>query len=362
MYLLLSIVVMFVACSNSLISRRLSRMIRKGNTCIGSSDMNICSNRFHKCTYSILNEFQRKQRRHCLYFAPSGIKGNSIGTSGSTCSRADLNPQTHPYPYRHYRASSVSSIDFAGSIYDHELKLPSQPTFGDLYVAAIEWLTVVCRTEKGQQAEIDGSRKDNEKVEGTIEDIEDSVRHLLCHAGKIGYRYSDFNANKETLVNPRIVDQMKLMLHQRANRVPVQYIVGNWDFFGMTLYCEPPILIPRPETEELVELVLNTNILQSKLSNSISIQQQQQQQQQQAYPQYGQQQQQQPQSIMMPMYGTGAGMGGGQQMGAYTGNNNGMAAAAGGYQPPGPLGQQQQQQQQRPNANATFNDPFDFLK
>ena len=36
----------------------------------------------------------------------------------------------------------------------------------------------------------------------------------------------------------------------------MQYILGDWDFHGLTLELEPPVFIPRPETEELVELVL----------------------------------------------------------------------------------------------------------
>jgi len=46
------------------------------------------------------------------------------------------------------------------------------------------------------------------------------------------------------------------MCTQRLERVPVQYILGDWDFFDVTLKLRPPVLIPRPETEELVEHVL----------------------------------------------------------------------------------------------------------
>lgn len=42
----------------------------------------------------------------------------------------------------------------------------------------------------------------------------------------------------------------------RMARMPVQYIIGEWDFCEMVLKMTPPVFIPRPETEELVELIL----------------------------------------------------------------------------------------------------------
>ena len=38
--------------------------------------------------------------------------------------------------------------------------------------------------------------------------------------------------------------------------MPVQYIIGEWDFRDITLKMEPPIFIPRPETETLVDVFL----------------------------------------------------------------------------------------------------------
>ncbi|XP_055485855.1 MTRF1L release factor glutamine methyltransferase isoform X2 [Psammomys obesus] len=38
--------------------------------------------------------------------------------------------------------------------------------------------------------------------------------------------------------------------------MPVQYILGEWDFQGLSLKMVPPVFIPRPETEELVEWIL----------------------------------------------------------------------------------------------------------
>lgn len=48
----------------------------------------------------------------------------------------------------------------------------------------------------------------------------------------------------------------RLCHRRRVFREPVQYLVGNWDFHEITLFVEKPILIPRPETEELVDIII----------------------------------------------------------------------------------------------------------
>ncbi|KAK6480844.1 MTRF1L release factor glutamine methyltransferase-like isoform X3 [Huso huso] len=43
---------------------------------------------------------------------------------------------------------------------------------------------------------------------------------------------------------------------KRLQRMPVQYVIEEWDFRELTLKMRPPVFIPRPETEELVGLVM----------------------------------------------------------------------------------------------------------
>lgn len=48
-------------------------------------------------------------------------------------------------------------------------------------------------------------------------------------------------------------------LNQRAQGIPAQYITGHQEFWGMDFIVTPAVLIPRPETEHVIEVVLKLN-------------------------------------------------------------------------------------------------------
>ncbi|XP_033373349.1 MTRF1L release factor glutamine methyltransferase isoform X3 [Parus major] len=47
-------------------------------------------------------------------------------------------------------------------------------------------------------------------------------------------------------------EQIQQLSHKRLQRMPVQYVLGEWDFQDLTLKMRPPVFIPRPETESRV--------------------------------------------------------------------------------------------------------------
>jgi release factor glutamine methyltransferase len=63
-------------------------------------------------------------------------------------------------------------------------------------------------------------------------------------------------AHPERELTPDEDSRYQAALAERARGVPAQYITGHQEFWGMDLIVSPAVLIPRPETEHLIETVL----------------------------------------------------------------------------------------------------------
>jgi release factor glutamine methyltransferase len=57
-------------------------------------------------------------------------------------------------------------------------------------------------------------------------------------------------------LNDRQLDAIRVLLTCRAKREPLQYIMGEWPFHELTINVDKRALIPRPETEELAEILI----------------------------------------------------------------------------------------------------------
>ena len=54
----------------------------------------------------------------------------------------------------------------------------------------------------------------------------------------------------------RLVQQLNELVQQRLTGYPLQYLLGEWEFFGLPFFVGEGVLIPRADTEVLVETAL----------------------------------------------------------------------------------------------------------
>uniref|UniRef100_A0A1B6J338 peptide chain release factor N(5)-glutamine methyltransferase n=1 Tax=Homalodisca liturata TaxID=320908 RepID=A0A1B6J338_9HEMI len=88
-----------------------------------------------------------------------------------------------------------------------------------------------------------------------IPEPESSVKYIIEHVLKIKEPYQyDLEQNRELTEDQE--KQIRTLCECRLARMPVQYIIKEWDFRDLQLTMSPPVFIPRPETEQLVDLVL----------------------------------------------------------------------------------------------------------
>ncbi len=66
----------------------------------------------------------------------------------------------------------------------------------------------------------------------------------------------DLFANQETEVSPQQEQELAEIIERRRKREPLAYILGYKEFYGINLLVNSNVLIPRPETESLVEHAL----------------------------------------------------------------------------------------------------------
>ena len=79
----------------------------------------------------------------------------------------------------------------------------------------------------------------------------------LLLAGMLGLKRLDLYLQHDRPLSPGELAEFKARLRRRARREPLQYIDGTAAFRELVLRVDPRVLIPRPETERLVQEVLD---------------------------------------------------------------------------------------------------------
>lgn len=80
------------------------------------------------------------------------------------------------------------------------------------------------------------------------------VRILVCHA--LCLNRIQLITQSERRITTDEAERLNALLHRRLGGEPIAYIVGMREFYGLPLRVTPDVLIPRPETELLVDLAL----------------------------------------------------------------------------------------------------------
>ena len=78
---------------------------------------------------------------------------------------------------------------------------------------------------------------------------------LLCHVLNVDKIYIYTQGKEE--VSQEAVDKFLKLINLRKQRYPLQYILGSQEFMGLDFYVGEGVLIPRPDTEILVESIID---------------------------------------------------------------------------------------------------------
>ena len=84
-----------------------------------------------------------------------------------------------------------------------------------------------------------------------VEQAQLEARELLCFAS--GKGRAEFLRDLTLYASDGVEKRFRGLLERRLKGEPVAYLIGEWEFYGLTLDITRDVLIPRPDTETLVE-------------------------------------------------------------------------------------------------------------
>ena len=88
-----------------------------------------------------------------------------------------------------------------------------------------------------------------------IDEAADEVMLLLCHALRLNK--AEVLARPERALTSSELTLLEGMVERRLQREPAAYITGEKEFYGLDFFVDHRVLIPRPETETLVEAAID---------------------------------------------------------------------------------------------------------
>lgn len=91
--------------------------------------------------------------------------------------------------------------------------------------------------------------------EKSIPDPRHSIEWLLAET--LGVKRLDLYLKFDRPLSPQELGTLRPMVKRRAQHEPLQYIIGYTDFMNARIHVDESVLIPRLETEQLVEIILD---------------------------------------------------------------------------------------------------------
>lgn len=84
------------------------------------------------------------------------------------------------------------------------------------------------------------------------------ARNLLCYVS--GKTQEQIIADREMYANQEVCEAMETAVRRVLDGEPLAYVLGEWSFYGMTLYVDKNVLIPRDDTCAVTQLAIKRGL------------------------------------------------------------------------------------------------------
>ena len=114
-----------------------------------------------------------------------------------------------------------------------------------------------------QELDLEVRKSLSENLGLTSREAEIESRFILEHSLNVNHTY--LIKNYDLVIEASKVKQIMNFVSDRISRKPLAYIFKEWKFYDLRLHLTPDVLIPRQDTELLVDLIINQHDEQGKI-------------------------------------------------------------------------------------------------